>query len=172
LVPGETYQVVVVAKASTLFDSVESAPKLGVAAQEGVGSSLASPTHAAGVEAISAMANAALLKAGIIVVTGVKGLAAKQVVVKRGPTRAISRAPAVRIPVGTFTRIVVPGINSAALLEIRIRANGAWLALGRARANARHLLKLPAFAATRVGTYPILIAAPTGQPVYVRLIVR
>ncbi len=170
LTPGETYQVVVVANATTSFDRVESQPKAGVAA-------LSTTTGAdASVALLSAAGTAtpttaALRRAGFLIASDAQAATARRVVASGPPTRALRRAPVARVRANSFTRIVVPGVMTTGALQIRVRVAGAWLPLGTARADERHQVGLPAFAARRVRTYPIQIAGVTGRPLYLRLVV-
>jgi hypothetical protein len=168
LTPGESYQVVVVADATASFDQVESLPKTGVAS---LMSSANAATSSPQAGTIVATAATALSRAGIFLAVGAQVTGAKRVLARGMPRRRIDKAPVVLIPLNSYTRIVVPGVTSTDLLQVRIRLAGTWTPLGTARPNARHRLKLPVFAVRNAGTYPIQIAS-AGRTLFVTVVVK
>ncbi len=162
LTPGDTYQIVVVAKATAAFDRSESVPKTGVASlgtTVTVASTNGVTTAAAGTINPVKTSKVALSQGGFVLAVGSQVTAAKNVLANKPAASVLSKAPAIRITINTYSRIVVPGVKAKGLLQIKIKIGSAWVLLGSARANARHQLKLPAFAAHTPGTYPIQITA-------------
>ena len=174
LTPGDSYQVVVVANATSSFDRVESTPKTGVASlttTTATATALASAPAAGVVNTAKATAST-LSQKGFVLAVGTRKTSAKKVALKGRPAGTIKKAPVVRIPANSYSRITVSGVTATGLLTIRIQVSGTWITLGAARPNAKHQLRLPAFAARNPGTYPIQITGATGGSTYVKLVVK
>jgi hypothetical protein len=170
LVPGETYQVVVIANATSTYDRVESLPKSATAFMKATSPVVSSAPAAATVTSKAANATP-LSQQGFVLAVGAQMSAAKRVTVVGLPTRKLSQSPLVRIPMNSYTRITIPGVRLAGPLTVSIRIGSKWFALGSTRATTAFKVRLPAFAAKKAGTYAIKVAGVTGKPVYVRLVV-
>jgi hypothetical protein len=170
LVPGETYQVVVIANATSTYDRVESLPKSATASMKAT-SPVVSSAPAAATVTSKATSATPLSQQGFVLAVGTQMSAAKRVTVGGLPTRKLSKSPLVRIPMNSYTRITIPGVRLAGPLTVSIRSGSTWFALGSTRATTAFKVRLPAFAAKKAGTYAIKVAGVSGKPVYVRLVV-
>jgi hypothetical protein len=170
LVPGETYQVVVIANATSSYDRVESLPKSATASMKAT-SPIVSSAPASATVVSKATTPITLSQQGFVLAVGSQTSKAKRVTVAGLPTRKLSKSPVVRIPMNSYTRITIRGVRLAGPLTVSIRTGGTWFALGSARATSAFNVRLPAFAAKKAGTYAIKVAGSTGKPVYVRLVV-
>jgi hypothetical protein len=173
LTPGDDYQVIVVANATSSYDRVESLPKLGTASLVTTASTTAVTTsHAATVASVGAGPDATTLRrAGVILATSAQAVRAKRIVVALPASRLATRAPAIRLRPSKFVRLGVSVVPLAGVLQVRIRVNGAWLGLGTVRVNSRHRVSVPAFSIRDAGRYSLLFAGSAGAPVYVTLVV-
>jgi hypothetical protein len=168
LTPGGTYSVVVAANATDAFDRSESLPKSGKATAAAT-AVLAASRPGAATTPSAANTGPTLAQYGIVLASGTKATTAKRVHVTGSLSRTLTKGPIVRIPAGSFRRIVVDSALPGAVLLVRIRIGGLWMTLGSARADARGELSLPALSAGRPGSYPISITAPLGRPMYLNV---
>jgi hypothetical protein len=171
LVPGETYQIVVVANATASYERVESLPKPGTASMTTTTSSLSTTSTSSPVAATVPRVTStpsALSLAGIVLATAAQAASAKRVLAVKKAARSLRKAPVVRIPLKVLSRVVLPGVVYKGIVQVKIRLGGVWVPLGTARATKRQLLNLPAFSASKAGTYPIqVIPSAGGRAVYV-----
>jgi hypothetical protein len=168
--PGETYQIVVIANATSAYDRVESLPKSATASMKAT-SPIVSSAPASATVVSKATTPTTLSQQGFVLAVGTQTSKAKRVTVAGLPTRKLSKSPVVRIPMNSYTRIMIRGVRLAGPLTVSIRIGSTWFTLGSARANTAFKVRLPAFAARKAGTYAIKVAGATGKPVYVKLVV-
>ena len=174
LTPGDTYQVVVVANATSTFDRVESLPKTGVASAASASSTVvvAAPAAATVSGKGAKPSTASLSSQGFVLAVGSQASTAKRVLVTSSPATRKSKAPTVRLRMNTYSRIVLRGLPWKGVATIDLRAARTWIKLGSARVDAQRGLKLPAFVVRKVGTFMVRLTSPAGPPVYVKLVVR
>ena len=93
-------------------------------------------------------------------------------VLRTAPTPSARRAPAVTAPTGTALRVRVSGLPARTLLTARVRVDGRYVTLGRARSTTAGTALLPAFTAPRSGTYLIRLTPSGRTPLYLRAVIR
>ena len=172
LTPGETYQIVVVANATSTFDRVESLPKTGIAALSAPAVTSVASAPAAATVAAKVTKVPTLSSQGFVLALGTQVTAAKRVVLTTAPSRREGKAPTARLRLNQYSRVVVSGLPWKGVVTVSLSAQGTWIPLGTVRVPASRTATLPAFAIRNAGRFTVRLAPPAGAPVYVRLVVK
>jgi hypothetical protein len=84
-----------------------------------------------------------------------------------------TNAPVLLIPAGAAVAPVVSGLPVTTSLRVRmsvpVRAKQAFVTIGNTRSNANGKAKVPAFKATRAGTYTIQLSTAEGKAFYLKV---
>jgi hypothetical protein len=82
-------------------------------------------------------------------------------------------APVLSIPAGTPVAPVVSGLPTSTPLRVKmsvpVRAKEAFVNIGNTRSNAAGKAKVPAFKASRAGTYTIQLSTAAGKAFYLKV---
>ncbi len=165
LTPGQTYFVIVAADATpTTLEALSRGRTVTASAQRGVATSVASAATISSSNPASTSSTASTaLGAGWLRPTAAQAASAKQVVVAKRPSAKPSKAPIVKVAAKRVVALQLKRLTAGALYIADVKLAGKWTTLGAARATTRGLVALPAFSATKPGTYLLRLTA-TGQP--------
>jgi hypothetical protein len=178
LVGGETYEVVVVANASSSFDAVESLPKSGVASASATaatdttftGTSLPVNLASAGRTPSSSSSQVgALTDVGITVASTTQAKKAGKAFAIYPPSPRKKKAPVVKVPLDTYVTVVLPRVKVKGKILVEIQIDGQYVSLGSVKADADKQLLLPTLSSSEPGKYLVRLTPKAGNPGYVRL---
>ena len=124
---------------------------------------------------------AASVPAGVAVLSAAERAAAQVVTVPAPASTSIALAPVVTVPANTPVAPVVGGLPASTPLQVGMsapaftrmlgQASPAFAPIGTTRSNAAGRAKVPAFKASRPGTYTIRLATASGKAYYLKVTV-
>jgi len=111
---------------------------------------------------------------GIILPSQAEAAALQPTVTRDPPATVFSSAPVIRTTAGQPIAVTAPGLPPGTAFTVRIRqAGGTYATLASVTTDTRGNAVLPAFQASRPGTYRIaLVDAVTGQVRYIKFVVK
>ena len=148
----------------TTLEALSRGRTVVASAQRGVATSVASAATISSTNPASTSSTASTaLGAGWLRPTAAQAANAKRVAVAMRPSTKPAKAPIVKVPAKRVVALQLKRLTAGALYIADVKLAGKWTTLGAARATTRGLVALPAFSATKPGTYLLRLTA-TGQP--------
>jgi hypothetical protein len=111
--------------------------------------------------------------AGVVLLSQSEIANAQVITVTAPLSTSVANAPVLSIPAGAPVAPVVSGLPTSTNLRARMssptRAKEAFVTIGNTRSNASGRAKVPAFKATRSGTYTIQLSTAEGKSFYLKV---
>ncbi len=82
---------------------------------------------------------------------------------------SLAVAPTSPVVLNRWTRVQVPDIRPRAVVTAQVRVNNSWYAIGKATANRKGVVTLPALRLTKPGEYPLRLVTGKSDRTFVKL---